>query len=56
METSCLGICPKRGVTGLSASRPGTIHVIPTGSGGTEAMRILLGDRSIADAGGIEST
>jgi hypothetical protein len=41
-ETSCLGVCPKGGVTALNATRPGTIHVIPAGSEGAEAMRTLL--------------
>jgi hypothetical protein len=54
METSCLGICPKRGVTTLNASHPGTIHVIPRGSDGAEAMRRLLGDRRVVDADGVE--
>jgi predicted metal-binding protein len=50
-ETSCLGLCPKSGVTALNASNPGTIHVIPAGSDGAEAVRTLLG----GDAGGLES-
>jgi hypothetical protein len=49
METSCLGICPKDGVTALNATSPGTIHVIPAGADGLEVVRTLLGDRPIAD-------
>jgi predicted metal-binding protein len=50
IETSCLGLCPKGGVTALNASRPGTIHVIPAGGGGDQAMQTLLG----ADRGEVE--
>jgi hypothetical protein len=50
IETSCLGLCPKGGVTALNASRPGTIHVIPAGGGGDQAMQTLLG----ADGGEVE--
>jgi predicted metal-binding protein len=55
-ETSCLGLCPKQGVTALNATLPGTIHVIPVGSDGAEAVRTLLGSHIIADGGGIEAT
>jgi predicted metal-binding protein len=54
METSCLGICPKRGVTALQATRPGLLLVIPTGTPGAEAMHRLLGDRTVANRDGIE--
>jgi predicted metal-binding protein len=53
-ETSCLGICPKGGVTALNATRPGTIHVIPAGSDGAEAMRILFGDHTCFDSRGVD--
>ena len=56
METSCLGICPKDGVTALNATTPGTIHVISTGTGGAEAMRTLLGDHAVMDMGNVEAT
>jgi hypothetical protein len=49
METGCLGICPKDGVTALNATHPGTIHIIPTGADGPAAMRTLLGDHTVAD-------
>jgi hypothetical protein len=55
METSCLGICPKDGVTALNAIRPGTIHVIPVGSDGATAVRTLLGDNAAADTDSIEA-
>jgi predicted metal-binding protein len=55
METSCLGICPKGGVTALNATSPGTIHVIPTGVTGEDAMRTLLGNHSIADMDIVEA-
>jgi hypothetical protein len=42
-ETSCLGLCPKGGVTALNATHPGTIHVIPAGTDPTGAMQTLLG-------------
>jgi len=56
-ETSCLGVCPKGGVTALNATQPGTIHVIAAGADGAAAMRTLFGDRAdwrdadIGDAG-----
>jgi predicted metal-binding protein len=49
-ETSCLGLCPKGGVTALNATHPGTIHVILAGTDGAEAIRTLLG----GDAAGLE--
>jgi predicted metal-binding protein len=56
IETSCLGICPKHGVTALNASRPQTIHVIPAGTEANAAMRTLLGGfDAVPDGSGIES-
>ena len=55
METGCLGVCPKDGITALNASAPGTIHVIPVGSDGTAAVRTLLGDNTVADTDGVEA-
>jgi predicted metal-binding protein len=46
METACLGICPKNGVTALNATHPGTIHVIPAGMDAPAAVRTLLGDHA----------
>jgi predicted metal-binding protein len=55
IETSCLGVCPKHGVTALNATRPQTIHVVPAGTDAAAALRLLLGDfDSVADHGGIE--
>jgi hypothetical protein len=54
-ETSCLGLCPKGGVTALNATRPGTIHVIPAGAPPEDAMRTLLGGNAVADGDGIEA-
>ena len=42
------GVIRVDGVTGLNATRPGTIHVIPAGSDGAEAMQTLLGDDTVA--------
>jgi predicted metal-binding protein len=56
IEISCLGVCPKHGVTALNASRPQTIHVIPAGTDAAVALRRLLGDfDAVADRDGIES-
>ncbi len=55
METSCLGICPKHGVTALNATRPGTIHVVSTGTDGAVAVQTLLGDRAVPDMGVVET-
>ncbi len=49
METACLGVCPKNGVTALNATRPGVIHIIPAGSDGLDATRILLGGNTVVD-------
>jgi hypothetical protein len=55
LETSCMRLCPKGGVTALNATRPGTIHVIPARSDGAEAMQTLLGDDTVADGRSIET-
>ncbi len=41
IETGCLGLCPKQGVTALNASCPGTIHVISAGTQPEAALRTL---------------
>ena len=43
IETGCLGVCPKHGVTALNATLPGTIHVIPVGAAPDAALDVLLG-------------
>jgi len=48
METGCLGICPKDGVTALNATRPGMLRVIATGSNGPAALEALLGGNVVA--------
>lgn len=53
-ETGCMGVCPKRGVTALNATRPGTLHVIQAGAEPAEAARTLLGDHAISGSDGIE--
>jgi predicted metal-binding protein len=55
METSCLGICPKDGVTALNATSPSTIHVIPAGSDSQAAIQTLLGDRAVAHLDSVEA-
>jgi predicted metal-binding protein len=42
IETRCMGICPKKGVTALNASRPGKILTIPKGTVATEVMAQLM--------------
>jgi predicted metal-binding protein len=44
IETRCMGICPKKAVTALNASRPGNILTIPKGTAATEAMAQLMND------------
>jgi predicted metal-binding protein len=42
IETRCIGICPKKAVTALNASRPETILTIPKGTGADEALAQLV--------------
>jgi predicted metal-binding protein len=42
IETRCIGICPKKAVTALNASRPGRILIIPKGTGADEALAQLM--------------
>ena len=46
----CFGLCPKRGVTALNATRPGVIHVIPVGTDGPEALQTLFGGDGVESA------
>jgi hypothetical protein len=55
LETSCMGLCPKGGVTALNATHRRTIHVISVGSEPTNALRTLLGDDVIMDRDGVET-
>lgn len=54
LETACFGICPKRGVTALNATHPGTLHVIPAGAPAEEALGTLLGDGTLRQRPGVE--
>jgi predicted metal-binding protein len=42
LETGCLGLCPKHGVTALNAGCPGRVHVIPSGMAADAALLSLL--------------
>lgn len=42
IETRCMGICPKKAVTALNASRPDRILTIPQGTGTDQALAKLL--------------
>ena len=42
IETRCIGICPKKAVTALNASRPGKILTIPKGTAADEALGQLV--------------
>jgi predicted metal-binding protein len=42
IETRCIGICPKKAVTALNASRPDKILTIPKGTGADEAIAQLM--------------
>jgi predicted metal-binding protein len=44
IETRCMGICPRKAVTALNASRPEKIFTIPRGTAATEAMARLVND------------
>ncbi len=53
IETGCLSLCPKHGVTALNASAPGTLHVIQAGTQPDAALRRLLhpvADQSLSDS------
>jgi predicted metal-binding protein len=46
IETRCMGVCPKKAVTALNASAPGTILTVPRKTPVAEALTLLLdGDR-----------
>jgi len=44
IETRCMGICPKKAVTALNASRPGRILTIPKGTATDEVMAQLMSE------------
>jgi predicted metal-binding protein len=45
IETRCMGICPKKAVTMINASRPGTINVVPKGTSMSEVMTKITDDQ-----------
>jgi predicted metal-binding protein len=46
IETRCMGICPKKAVTALNASAPGTLLTVPRKTPAAEALTLLMqGDR-----------
>jgi len=42
VETRCMGVCPKKAVTALNASRPGEIFVIPKDCSVTDALSRMV--------------
>ncbi len=38
-----MGICPKKAVTMVNASRPGAISVVPKGTSMTDVMALITG-------------
>jgi predicted metal-binding protein len=42
IETRCMGVCPKRAVTALNASQPGTILTLPRKTPPENALALLL--------------
>jgi predicted metal-binding protein len=42
IESRCMGICPKKGVTSMNASHPNRILTIPKGTAADEAMAQLM--------------
>ena len=42
IETRCMGICPKKAVTAINASRPGRILTVPKGAEADEVLAQLL--------------
>lgn len=41
VETKCLGVCPKKGVTMMAASRPGRVFVVPAGTAAKDVLTLL---------------
>jgi predicted metal-binding protein len=48
IETRCMGICPRKAVTMVNASKPGTISVVPKGTPITDVMALIPAVRPIA--------
>jgi predicted metal-binding protein len=43
IETRCMGVCPKKAVTAVNASRPGTIFVVPVSTPTVEVLKTIAG-------------
>jgi len=43
IETRCMSVCPKKAITALNASEPGTILFVPRKTPPNEALALLLG-------------
>ena len=43
IETRCIGTCPKKAVTAVNASRPGTIFAVPVGTPPAEVLKAIAG-------------
>jgi predicted metal-binding protein len=41
IRTRCMGICPKRAVIAINASRPSTVFVVPVGTPAVDVLHIL---------------
>jgi predicted metal-binding protein len=46
IETRCMGICPKKAVTAVNASRPETIFVVPVSTPPAEVLKAIGGSIS----------
>ncbi len=49
-ETRCMGICPKKAVIALNASRPGSILTVPAGANPEDVIAKALKGGGIPDA------
>ena len=41
IRTRCMGICPKKAVIAINATRPATIFVVPVGTPAVDVLHIL---------------
>ena len=46
VETRCMGLCPKKAVTALNASRPERILTVPKGTSAEAALAALMPDKA----------
>ncbi len=49
IETRCMGLCPKKAVTAVNASRPDAVLAIPAGTPAEQVVDHLVGQRHVAD-------